>query len=222
MAPTHDAGILFDIDGTLIDSTYHHALAWHRAFDRYDGGVAMWKLHRCIGMGGDRLVAQAAGQDKEDRLGDLLRKGWREEYVKIKDEVSALRGATDLIRNLASAGYQVALASSGESDFAKEAVATLNIRDSIVALTTSADAEDSKPAPDLIQVTLEAMDVRRAVLVGDTPYDVQAAERAGLACITVRSGGFGDDELKDAGAALIVDDPQDLEGLDWDQYLRKI
>ena len=219
MTDAEKAAILFDIDGTLVDSTYHHALAWQRAFARYDLTLPLWRVHRTIGMGGDKLVAEVAGDDVEKRLGDDLRDAWREEYVEIKSEVAPLPGAAELIHRLAAAGYQVALASSGDPEFADEALDDLGIRDDVGVLKTSDDVDGSKPEPDLIEVTLEALDVQRAVMIGDTPYDVVAAARAGLKCIGLRSGGYSEAELTESGAALVVDGPEDLIGLDWQQYL---
>ncbi|MCW2837452.1 MAG: HAD-superfamily hydrolase, subfamily variant 1, partial [Marmoricola sp.] len=217
-APT-DAALLFDIDGTLVDSTYHHAIAWQRAFDRNDLPIPLWRIHRTIGMGGDKLVAEVAGDDVEKRLGDTLRDAWRDEYLQIKAEVDPLPGAAELVRKLAGDGYQVALASSGDPEFADEALDDLDIRDEVAVLKTSADVDGSKPDPDLVEVTLEALGTTRAVMVGDTPYDVESAGRARLACIGLRSGGYSEAELVDAGAVLVVDGPEDLVDLDWDQYL---
>jgi HAD superfamily hydrolase (TIGR01549 family) len=214
-----DAAILFDIDGTLVDSTYHHAVAWQRAFDRHDIAIPLWRIHRTIGMGGDKLVAEVAGADIEERHGDALRGAWREEYVEIKTEVKPLPGASELVITLAGAGYRVALASSGDPEFADEALDDLDIRDAVTVLKTSDDVDGSKPEPDLIEVTLDALGTRRAVLVGDTPYDVESAERAGLRCVCLRSGGYSEAELVEAGATLVVDVPEDLIDLDWEKYL---
>lgn len=219
MTTTDPAAILFDIDGTLVDSTYHHAVAWQRAFDRNDLPFPLWRIHRTIGMGGDKLVAEVAGDDVEKRLGDTLRDAWKDEYLKIKTEVFPLPGAADLVKSLVRDGYLVALASSGEPEFADEVLDDLNIREDVKVLKTSQDVDGSKPEPDLIDVTLEALGTRRAVMIGDTPYDVQSAERAGLKCIGLRSGGYSEAELVEAGAALVVDAPQGLVDLDWDQYL---
>ena len=218
MTETKNA-VLFDIDGTLVDSTYHHALAWQRAFDRHDVTLPLWRIHRTIGMGGDKLVTEVAGAEVEERLGDDLRDAWREEYVAIKAEVKELPGAGELVRSLADSGFVVALASSGDPEFADEALDDLGIRDVVTVLKTSEDVDGSKPEPDLIEVTLEAIGTRRGVMIGDTPYDVEAAARAGLKCLGLRSGGYSEAELTEAGAALVVDTPEDLIGLDWESYL---
>jgi HAD superfamily hydrolase (TIGR01549 family) len=215
-----DDAILFDIDGTLVDSTYHHAMAWFAAFTRHDVVIPIYRLHRAIGMGGDKLVAHVAGDDVEERLGDDLRAGWREVYEQWVDEVPALPGAVDLVRRLAGDGYQVALASSGDPEFSQRTMDRLGISDSVALLTTSEDAEESKPEPDLLGTTLEKLGGPRAVLVGDTPYDVESARKAGLACLTVLTGGFGRDELEAAGAAVVKADVGELDGADWGKHLR--
>jgi HAD superfamily hydrolase (TIGR01549 family) len=219
MTDSQNSAVLFDIDGTLVDSTYHHAIAWQRAFARHDLTIPLWRVHRTIGMGGDKLVAEVAGDDVEDRLGDELRDEWREEYLEIKGEVAPLPGAAELVHALVKAGYQVALASSGDPEFADETLDDLDIRDDVAVLKTSEDVDGSKPEPDLIEVTLEALGLSRAVMVGDTPYDVESAARAGLKCIGLRSGGYSEAELVEAGAALVVDVPVDLIDLDWNDYL---
>jgi HAD superfamily hydrolase (TIGR01509 family) len=219
--PPRDA-ILFDIDGTLMDSTYHHAIAWHRAFARSGITVPVWRVHRTIGMGGDKLVTEVAGEDAEKEHGDALRDAWHEEYAKLVDEVPPLPGASELVREVAEQGYQVALASSGPEDFSKGAVGTLDVEECVAVLTTADDAEESKPEPDILSATLKRMDVDRAVLVGDTPYDVDSARRIGLQCITVLTGGYSHGELTESGAALVVDDLTHLAGLDWSAYLAPV
>jgi HAD superfamily hydrolase (TIGR01549 family) len=211
------SAVLFDIDGTLIDSTYHHAIAWHRAFARYGDPPPLSRIHRAIGMGGDKLVAHVAGPAVEDHLGDLLRAAWREEYLGLRAEVVALPGAADLVASVRSHGYHVALASSGDPQFSREAVDLLGIADHIDTLITSEDVDASKPDPDLVAATLhELPDIRHAVFIGDTVYDVEAARRAGIACIALTSGGYARDELFDAGAAQVAAVPEDLIRLDWD------
>lgn len=207
--------VLFDIDGTLVDSTYHHALAWHRAFTRIGVPPPVWRLHRAIGMGGDKLVAHVAGDETEAQHGDKLRDYWRQEYLELREEVQPLPGAAELVRRL-SVRYRVALASSGDPEFAREAIDLLGIGDRIEVLTTSEDVDDSKPDPDLVATTLDRLgEVGRAVFVGDTPYDVEAAGRAGMGCVAVLTGGFSRAELDDAGATLVVESLVELVGADW-------
>ena len=214
--------ILFDIDGTLVDSTYHHALAWHRAFVRHEVAVPMWRVHRAIGMGGDKLVAHVAGDGVERDHGDDLRAAWEEEYAAVVAEVPPRPGATALVKGLVADGHTVALASSGAERFSKKAVELLGIGDDVAAMTNSDDAEDSKPDPDILSATLGQLGaVDGAVFLGDTPYDVEAAERLGLDCIAVLTGGFSRGELEQAGAALVVEDLTELAGLDWSAHLRK-
>jgi HAD superfamily hydrolase (TIGR01549 family) len=214
--------VLFDVDGTLVDSTYHHAVAWHRAFTRQGMQVPMWRVHRTIGMGGDKLVAVVAGDEAEEECGDVLRDAWQEEYGELIAEVEPLPGAADLVRDLADAGYAVALASSGEKPFADAAVEDLGIGEQVAALTTTSDAENSKPDADILVATLDAVgDVRRAILVGDTPYDVASATRIGIGCIGVLTGGFSRAELEEAGAVAVVEDLTELAAFDWSAHLRE-
>lgn len=217
------AAILFDIDGTLIDSTYHHAIAWFRAFRAHDLTVPVYELHRSIGMGGDKLVAHVAGDHVEKEYGDALRDGWEEQYADLVDEVPALPGAADLVRSLHEDGYLIGLPSSGKQRFSDVAVDVVGIEDQVDAMTSSEDAEESKPDPDILSLTLSKLDgVERAVLVGDTPYDVESAARIGLKCIGVLTGGFSRAELADAGAALVVADLSELLGSDWSPFLAPV
>jgi HAD superfamily hydrolase (TIGR01549 family) len=181
----------------------------------------MWRVHRTIGMGGDKLVGEVAGDEVERTLGDAVRDRWAEEYAALVDEVAPLPGAGDLVRRLVAAGHLVALASSGEKQFSDVAVRVLGIADDVHTVTSSGDAEDSKPDPDILGVTLDKVPASKAVLVGDTPYDVEAAARIGLACIGVLTGGFSRAELESAGAALVVEDLTELLDLDWSTHLRE-
>ena len=217
------AAVLLDIDGTLVDSTYHHAVAWHRAFSRIAEKVPpLWRLHRSIGMGGDRLVSEVAGDEVEELSGDDLRDAWRAEYVELRAEVRPLPGASDLVRQLARDGFVVALASSGDPQFGREAVDLLDIGSAITTLVTSEDVDSSKPDPELIEETLRRVgSVDAAVFVGDTVYDVESAARAGIKCVALRTGGFGRAELEQAGALRVEELPADLLELDWSQEVRR-
>jgi HAD superfamily hydrolase (TIGR01549 family) len=223
------AAVLLDIDGTLVDSTYHHALAWFRAFHSVVGAdrtPALWRIHRTIGMGGDKLVGQVAGDEMEQAHGEDLRDAWERNYAEVEEEVQGLPGAADMVHHLLDKGYVVALASSGKKHFSENAAELLGIRDAVALLTTSDDADESKPEADLLHVTLEKLQqeqpIDRAVMVGDTPYDVEAAKRAGLGCLTVRTGGFGVDEMEQAGAAQVVEDLSGYADIDWDGLMRPV
>lgn len=199
--------VLLDVDGTLIDSTYLHALAWVRAFAGHDLTPPWWRVHRAIGMGGDRLVGEVCGADVENSLGDTLRSDWEDRYRELLGEVTVLPGAVPLIESLVDAGFKVALASSGKSEFTDAAIELLGMqRSDFAAVTSSEDAEDSKPDPDILGAALEAAGGSSAVVVGDTVWDVASAARLPAQCVAVRSGGFAEAELVDAGAVLVVDD----------------
>ena len=207
--------VLLDVDGTLVDSTYHHALAWHRAFASHDVHQPVWRIHRAIGMGGDRLIAAVAGDDVEDRLGDALREAWETAYEPLRREVRVLPGAADLVRTLKEEGFRVALASSGKPEHTEQAVEMLGVEDLLDAVTTSEDADSSKPAPDIFRIALRKAGGTAAVVVGDSVHDIDAAKGLGAPCVAVRTGGFGVAELEEAGAVLVVDGPADLLQADW-------
>lgn len=203
--------LLLDMDGTLIDSTYHHAVAWQRALAEVHVEVPLWRVHRAIGMGGDKLVSSVAGQAVEQRLGDHLRERWQHHYELLLPEVRPLPGARELVRLALGRGDKVAIASSGEESLTEAAVDILGFSmDDFDVVTTSGDVEASKPDAELFQVALDRLGGGRALVVGDTTYDVTAAARAGLPCVVTRTGGFGVDELRAAGAARVVEELTEL------------
>jgi HAD superfamily hydrolase (TIGR01509 family) len=204
---------VLDVDGTLVDSNYQHALAWYRAFRSLEETFPVWRIHRRIGMGGDRLVAALGGDDLEARIGDEARARWVREADPLMAEVAPLPGARELIEALKNRGHRVVLASSGKPHHVERALDLLDVRGLVDGWTTSADVESTKPAPDLLFVALEKIGEPRdapSVVDGDSVYDVEAAKKAGMPAIVVRSGGFGDDELRAAGAVAIYDTPADL------------
>lgn len=222
--PTHDTVIL-DVDGTLADTNYLHALAWARAFDRVAGELrpATWMLHRAIGMGGDKLVAAVAGEQVEQEHGDALRQAWEEEYAELLPEVRLLPGARDLVLLLAERGLTLVLASSGKEQFTEHVLDLLDLPDGTLAAQASSDeAAESKPAPDVLQVALQKVGEGSALVIGDTPYDIVAATTAGFPTVAVRTGGFGSEELWDARPVFVADSPADLVALHpgtWDELL---
>ncbi len=209
---------VLDVDGTLVDTNYQHALAWYRALRSLGETYPIWRIHRLIGMGGDQLVAALAGDEVEERIGDEARDRWVAEFDRLIDEVAVLPGARELLVELRERGHRVVLASSGKAQHVDHFLDLLDAREVAEDWTTSDDVEASKPAPDLLQVALrklgEPLDAP-SVMIGDSVFDVQAAQGAGMPAVVVRSGGFGDDELRDAGAVAIVDTPAELrEALD--------
>ncbi|MGO0575362.1 HAD family hydrolase [Ornithinimicrobium panacihumi] len=215
--------VILDVDGTLADTNYHHTVAWARAFASVGLHAPLWTIHRAIGMGGDKLVEAVAGQDAEREHGDALRGAWEEEYAALLPEVRLLPGARDLVLALAGRGLTVVLASSGKEQFTSHVLELLDLPEGALAGQASSDeADESKPAPDVLEVALEKVGAESAVVVGDTPYDVAAAGRLGMPCVCVRTGGFGVEELEGAGAVMVVQDPAELAGLDdgaWSEIL---
>ncbi|MDL5156343.1 HAD family hydrolase [Actinomycetospora termitidis] len=202
--------VILDVDGTLVDSNYQHALAWYRAFRRHDVTVPVWHLHRAIGMGGDQLVAHVSSQEVEDAHGDDLRAQHSEEFDALIDEVAAFADTQALLSGLREQGLRLVLATSGGSKHAEHFLDLIDGRSYADDVITSGDVEASKPAPDLIELALEREHTRDAVLVGDSVWDGQAGVRAGVPFIAVRTGGFSDDELVEAGAGYVAHDLSEL------------
>ena len=204
---------VLDVDGTLVDSNYQHALAWYRALRSLGETFPIWRIHRLIGMGGDQLVIALGGQELEDRVGEEGRKRQGKEVDELIGEVAPLPGARDLLLAVKERGHRLVLASSGQPRHVDVALDLLDARDVADAWTSSEDAEATKPAPDLLQVALRKLGApadAASVMIGDSVWDVEAAKKAGMPAIVVRSGGFGDDELTAAGAVAIYDTPGDL------------
>lgn len=207
--------VIFDVDGTLVDTNYQHALAWYRAFRRIEVTLPVWRIHRHVGMGGDQIVAALTDEDTERRHGDALRSAWEEEFAPMLDEVAALEGAQDLLRAVRDEGHDLVLASSGKAEHVEHFLDLVDGRRYAEAWTDSGDVERTKPAPDLLAVALDKIGARgrddlEAVLVGDSVWDVRAGANAGVPVVTVLTGGFAEDELRDAGAAEVFASLSDL------------
>jgi HAD superfamily hydrolase (TIGR01509 family) len=211
MAP---AAIL-DVDGTLVDTNYQHALAWYRAFRREGVVLPIWRVHRHIGMGGDQLVKALAGDEFDRERGDAVRDAESELYSELIDEVEPLEGAKQLIRDLSARGQAVVLASSAKEKEVEHYIDLLDAREAANGWTTSADVEATKPEPDLVKAAVEKAGGGPAVMVGDSTWDCEAARRAGLETIAVLTGGFAEQELRDAGASIVFRSIEELRaGLD--------
>jgi HAD superfamily hydrolase (TIGR01509 family) len=195
--------VLLDVDGTLVDTNYQHALAWFRALRTEGVTVPIWQLHRAIGMGGDRLVEHVAGREVEAAHGDAIRKNWKREFEEMIDEIAPLAGAHELLVTIKRHGLLLVLASSGDPVHVEHYRALLDAEALTDATTTAADADTTKPAPDLIEVATRAVSADEAVVIGDSPWDCVAARRAGLPSVGVRTGGFTDGELREAGALRV-------------------
>lgn len=205
--------VLFDVDGTLVDTNYLHAVTWWQAFRQagYED-VQMARIHRAIGMGSDQLLDELLPGDRDRESDQELLAAHDALYATYWSRLRPFRGAADLLRACKARGMRVILASSaGERELAvmREAI---DAGDAIDAATSSGDVEASKPAPDLVQVALDKAGVpaAEAVFVGDTVWDVAACKKAGVRCIALLSGGISRGELEDAGAVEIYDDPADL------------
>jgi HAD superfamily hydrolase (TIGR01549 family) len=202
---------ILDIDGTLVDTNYQHALAWYRAFRQHEVILPVWRIHRAIGMGGDQLVAALAGDEVEEEKGDDIRATEKPLYMQLIDEVEPFEGARELISELAAEG-EVILASSAKEDEVEHYVDLLDVGEIVKGWTTSADVEATKPEPDLVEAALEKAGTREAVMVGDTVWDCKAAARAGVPSIAVLTGGFPRADLTEAGAGEVVESVADLRG----------
>ena len=206
------ATAVLDIDGTLVDTNYHHAIAWFRAFSDHELILPIWRIHRHIGMGGDQVVTALCGEDVEQRLGDDIRDAEGEHYAALIGEVRTMEGSRELIVALKDRGHVVVLASSAKEGEVEAYLDLLDARDLADAWTTSADVESTKPAPDLVHAAMSRVDgdPADAVMVGDTPWDVKAAAGADVPTLAVMTGGFSDAELREAGAAMIYESVAEL------------
>jgi HAD superfamily hydrolase (TIGR01549 family) len=196
---------ILDVDGTLVDTNYHHTLAWLRAFREHDVWLPAWRIHRHIGMGGDQLVEALAGQDVERDKGDAIRESEARLYGQLIGEVEPFEGARKLIEALKERGHDVVLASSAKQDEVDHYLDLLDARELADAWTSSADVEATKPQPDLVIAAMEKARDLTAVMVGDTTWDIKAAEAAEVKTVAVLTGGFSEAELREAGAAVVFD-----------------
>ncbi|MGB9182874.1 MAG: HAD family hydrolase [Solirubrobacteraceae bacterium] len=205
---------ILDIDGTLVDTNYHHALAWFRALAGFDLILPVWRIHRHLGMGGDQIVAALCGDDIEDKLGDDIRDAEGDEYARLIGEVRTMDRSRELILALRDHGHRTVLASSAKAEEVEHYLGLLDAREIIDGWTTSADVEKTKPAPDLVHAALERVGAdgeETAVMVGDTPWDIKAAQKADVPTLAVVTGGFSEQELRDAGAADVFESVAELE-----------
>ena len=204
--------VLFDVDGTLVDSNYLHTVSWWEAFGQAGFDVAMADIHRAIGMGSGQMLDQLLPDDRDADVDEAVSTAHGALYGTYRARVKPLRGAADLLRACHDEGLTVVLASSADEPEFKALRAALDAEDAIDEATFSGEVDRSKPAPDLVHVALDKAGVPpdEAVFVGDTVWDVQACQKAGVRCVGFLCGGISRDELLAAGAAEIYDGPADL------------
>ncbi|GGV35585.1 haloacid dehalogenase [Actinomadura cremea] len=204
--------VLFDVDGTLVDTTYLHAVTWWEAFRQQGHAVAMARIHRAIGMGSDKLLDHVLPDGRDRDADDAMRDAHTALYAQYRGRLQAFDGAAGLLRACKERGKRVVLASSAAEPEMRALRAALDAEDAIDEATSASEVGQSKPAPDLVELALERAGVPagRAVFVGDTAWDVEAAGRVGVPCVGVLTGGWARDELESAGAVAVYDGPRDL------------
>ena len=210
--------VLFDIDGTLVDSNYLHIQAWSEALQHLGHPVDDWRIHRCIGMDSKKLLAELLG-DGVERLGEAAKAEHATRYAELAGRLRTFAGARDLLAAVAGRGLQVVLATSAPEEELRNLLKVLDVDQWTAHITSAEDVETAKPEPRLLEVALDkaAVPPDLAVMIGDAVWDGQAATRAGIPFIGLRSGGISRAELVDAGAVAVYDDAADLlAGLDDD------
>ena len=206
---------ILDIDGTLVDTNYHHAIAWYRAFRQNEVILPIWRIHRHIGMGGDQLVEALGGEQLEEEKGDEIRAAESVLYGELMSEAEPLEGARGLIEDLKQRDHAVVLASSAKEHEVDHYLDLLDARELADGWTTSDDVEATKPEPDLVVAAVEKAGGGEAVMVGDSTWDCKAAKRCGVETVALLTGGFSEQELREAGATTVFESLEALiEGLD--------
>jgi HAD superfamily hydrolase (TIGR01509 family) len=204
-------GVILDIDGTLIDSNDAHARAWVDALAERGYQASLEQVRRMIGMGGDKVLPKITGLAKESPEGEAISRRraeiFRSRYL---PGIRPLPGVRDLLQHIHDRGLALVVATSAKQDEVEALLHVAGVNDLVGARTTSSDAKHSKPDPDIVEVALDRLGEpsQAAIMLGDTPYDVQAAQRAGVPIIAFRSGGWEDADL--AGAVAVYQDPADL------------
>jgi phosphoglycolate phosphatase-like HAD superfamily hydrolase len=202
--------VVLDLDGTLVDSVYVHVTCWKSALADVGVEVPSYRIHRAIGMGGDRLVTEVAGPAVEHALGDTVRSLHARHLGERFGLVTALDGASELLENLRERGLKTVLASSGNQQLTDQLLGLIEDSGALLERISGDDAEESKPAPELVEVALGSVGAEGALVVGDTVWDVEAAAKAGVPCVALLSGGLSEAELRAAGAVGVFATPRDL------------
>ncbi|MDA8392473.1 MAG: HAD family hydrolase [Actinomycetota bacterium] len=205
--PGRRPGVLFDFDGTLVDTNYLHTLAWSQALATAGEWAPMNAIHRLVGMGGEQLLEELLGHSNE-----VARSARPEFYKRLTDQVRPFPGAGELLRALHDREVAVVVATSAPEAELTPLLDLLASADAIDAITTADDVGEAKPSPEVFLKALEAgsVDPARALVVGDSVWDVRAAQAAGLGCVGVETGGFSRHELSEAGAVAVYRDVQEM------------
>ncbi len=204
--------VILDVDGTLVDTNFHHAIAWYRAFRQHGIVLPIWRIHRSIGMGGDQLVPSLTDEKTEEEQGEDIRTAEKALYMALIEEVEPFAESRELIEDLKGRGHAVILASSAKADEVDFYLDLLDARELADGWTSSADVENTKPEPDLVHAAVEKAGGGPAVMIGDTTWDCKAAAAASVETIAVRTGGFSAEELREAGARSVWNSVAELRG----------
>ncbi|HEX4019255.1 MAG TPA: HAD family hydrolase [Frankiaceae bacterium] len=205
--------MLFDIDGTLVDSNYLHVVAWMHAFQTAGCQIEAWRIHEAIGMDSGKLLERLLGE-QADALAERAKEEHSRRYAELGTLLQPFDGAQQLVRAVAESGVKVVLATSAPHDELKRLRELLDVDDAVDTVTNAEDVDTAKPAPDIVHVALERSGVSasQAVFIGDTVWDVRAANNAGVACIAVESGGVHEYALRQEGAAAVFSGARELLG----------
>jgi HAD superfamily hydrolase (TIGR01549 family) len=199
--------VILDLDGTLVDTVYQHVLAWRSAFLNVGIDLPSWRIHRAIGIGGDRLVSELAGRAVENAVGDEVRQLHALRFEDQLPHVTPTEGASELLETLRARDLKVVVASSGEKEVTERLLSVLGAAESLHAWVAGDQAEDSKPEADLLQMAMEKVSGEAALVIGDTVWDVESARKADYPCVTVLTGGVSRAELQEAGAVAVRESP---------------
>jgi HAD superfamily hydrolase (TIGR01549 family) len=203
---THEVAVLVDVDGTLVDSTYLHAVAWAGALRKCGAGTPTARVHRLIGMRGDRLLVQLLGERRAAELGHAAEQEHARRFLAVRGQVTPLPGAKRLLDDLAAREVPVVLTSSAQNEEIEHYLRLLGAQALVAGWTSASDSRRSKPDPEPVVKALAKSGRRHAVVVGDSIWDCQAASAAGLPSVAVLTGGFAATELRDGGATMVCDD----------------
>ncbi|PTL74686.1 HAD family hydrolase [Rathayibacter caricis DSM 15933] len=215
---TRTTAVLFDIDGTLVDSNFLHIEAWARAFWQCDLEVPAWRIQRAIGADSSELIGMLTDDDVDEQTRTQLKTLHAKNYAELGPRLVLLPGARELVQAIAERGARVVLATSAPQEELDLLLRVLDLGDAVHAVTSGEDVDTAKPDPGIIAIALERAEVGPddAIMIGDASWDVLAAEKAGLATVAVLSGGTGEHELREAGAVAVYDDAaailSDLDG----------